>query len=520
MKTHLLIISIFSITTLLGQNDVEPDSTAAVSIGSILKLCETLQQADTFELKYNKIRKFERIENLDKDSINDGQSDYLQEWRKTLKHYLESKTVSDFIYKLEADNYDRQQLSNETYKVLESYTSLKALSALLSIVQGQSFVHDTHKQFVQKKLIHTISVQMQTIAENTLPLYNYPTIEKKWFKGFQIEHANDLLHFGMFQKNNDMDYTGGLKFSIITDLLKLDLFNPTQSYQLITYGGEVYTPYFKDTSLFKTADATNPLDRPHGSFQFIGLENHAIGKYYKSRRTSNIRLGIIGSPFGYNFQFYLHRDLSVSPAPIGWDAQIGFPGRLALQGNYKYERLLDGKQADPAKSNRLRIVPSFSIEAAAGHFMTYLESGFNLSTHNFREKNQINIVSKAYTTKRTQVIKKAVFYADLNITVRGVIHNAMLDGFGLFVTGEENPLAFAKKSKYFLPRSRVRPLVLFTNLSFGWQLSKFNVFYKYSIKSPEYNSSGLLDAVNKKGENISPTAYWHHYGSLGISFTL
>jgi len=519
MKNCFLILLVSLTNATFSQKDY--------ALNLILEKVATIQEKEQFDLNYWKIRKYEKYKaDLSNPQTKwDNEQDSLdaiikiEELKSDLAYYINSKLILDFLYQVESDNYEENQLKRKSRIILQTYTKLKAMSALLTVLQGQSFPNAVHKQFIQKKLIHAISIQMQTVASNTLPLYNYPTTEKVKFKGLQIESSNDLL--APFQKNNDMDYTGSLKVGIITDMLKLDLFKPTQSYQLITYGGEVYTPYFKDANIFVANDTFNPFDRPHGSFQYIGLENHGIAEDFKGRWLTNVRVGIIGGRFGYNFQYYLHKDLSISPAPVGWDAQIGFPGRIALQGNFKYERLLCGDQCTAQSDEKFRIVPSISGEIAVGHFMSYAEFGLNFSRHNFAEKNQVGVISKSFQTKRTQFIKKIQWYADYNLFFRGVLHNSMLEGYGVFRSSEINNIGFAEKSKYILESERIRRLVIFSNLKFGIQLSRFNLFYELSIKSPEYKSEGLIKTYNKGKEVlIDPNFRWHHYASVGLAITL
>jgi hypothetical protein len=45
-----------------------------------------------------------------------------------------------------------------------------------------------------------------------------------------------------------------------------------------------------------------------------------------------------------------------------------------------------------------------------------------------------------------------------------------------------------------------------------------NVFYRYSIKSPEYKSEGLLHTF--EGETLDPSKRWHHWATIGVTFIL
>jgi hypothetical protein len=503
------------------------------SVKELIQMVNRIEQ-DTFDLNYNRYDRYQRIEKK-RENIDSLESAKLAEpptffVKKTIKKYQIgflaradepissiqcSKTISDELFRLERNNFSETKLTPETLEVLQSYSELKALSVLLEFVTRHRFGADAHYSLVREKLISAISLEMKIMADNTYPWYNYETQDKRILKGIQLEHGNDLLTFNLFQTNNDMDYTGALKLSLITDLFKMRIGPVKKSYQVFTYGGEVYTPYFRDTTIFIKNDTFHVLDRPHASFHYIGFENHGIGDKSWARWAVDIKVGIMGGRFGYNFQNILHRDISLSPAPVGWDAQIAYPGRLAIQTRFKYEHIILPKTANKTGS-RIRFFPTGSAEIAAGYFMTYGQIGLNISTHNFNYKNSHSTLSKTRYSNQVDRMRRIRLFGDYDIALRYVKHNSTLEGFGMFKTKEDSLESFAQKSIYRIPEDNVKRVVLYNNFTVGLQFPSFNVFYRYSIKSPEFRSQGFFKDAN--GDPVVPTTRWHHWATIGATF--
>ena len=468
-------------------------------------------------IKYKKYRELEKLHD-DKIKTKGLQDPVALEIERDSLYQFHNwhRQIVEYLFELEKNNYEQNGLKQTTMKTITSFKDLRHLNTMMVRVINRFDSNSTaHEQLIRRKLIHAISDQMKLIAENTQAWYNFNTVEKQWIKGIQIESSNDLFAIGGFQKNNDVDYTGSLKVSISTDLFKMHGLIPTQSYQNIIYGGEVFTPFFKDTIIFPSDTSFSLNDRPHANFEYIGYEINAISNNYRWRWTFSPKIGIIGGRFGYNFQYFLHRDISLSPYPNGWDAQIGNDGRLALQGNLKIERLFFNSQANLPNNPFRILVPSGSAELAIGHFMSYGELGFNLSSQNFRNRNQDNILPPGKHYTGYQRLRFAKGYYNFNFSGRHVIHNTMLEGFGVFQDSEKDPDSFADESQHKLGVDEVKDFVFFSNVTLGAQFSKFNVFYKYSIKSPEVN---IENAVEIDGVSINDR--WHHYATIGLSFIL
>ncbi len=166
-------------------------------------------------------------------------------------------------------------------------------------------------------------------------------------QGVQLHWDNDVWAQG----GADRWYTNGLRLSwswnaeASTALGKgLDLAarwwlwdgaTPTLTY---AFGQSMYTPGNIRTS------AAQPFDRPWGAFLFTGVTAHD----YRGRefRATEFKLGFTGRHAqGERAQAGVHRYLTHSARPEGWDQQLGT--RLGLQLSHTRLRLLgDTKEGD------------------------------------------------------------------------------------------------------------------------------------------------------------------------------
>lgn len=514
----------FLLTQLSAHSVAQENCDTNVTVKTCLQYVDSLN-TDTFHyLNYSKLFRFER--KVDKYNAKIADHDDQLDHQKHVQFLSGHQTIEKIVHYFfchENKNFSVDALTPETNEIIQRFLKLQHLSLLLDQVNKRTDRTDAHNQLVKKKLIHAISVQMKIIGDNTLPWYNYNITEKKWIKGIQIESANDLFALPAYKRNNDMDYTGSLKISISTDILKLNGPIPNLTYQNLIYGGEVYTPFFKDTNIFNQQYAYNVNDRPHGCFEYIGVESHGIGRRYNTRWTNQVRVGTIGGRFGHNFQYFLHRDISFSPYPTGWDAQISNPGRLAFQYNFKHEFQFLWKQSN-AQDSAFRVVPSGSYEVAAGHFMSYVEVGFNLSTQNFKDRNQDNVMPLVRTYKENEKFQKVRGYLNLAISARGVIHNTMMEGYGVFCTKETDTGSFATASLYKMEYEDLRRVVFFSSFTLGLRFRNINLLYSHQIKSPEFskNWEGVInipsDNPDESSKTIQLSKYWHQYATIGLVY--
>jgi hypothetical protein len=181
-----------------------------------------------------------------------------------------------------------------------------------------------------------------------LALLAAPAAAKDGIQGAQLHWDNDVWGGG---SGSDRWYTNGLRASwswnatATTALGRgLDLAgkwwlwegsSPTLTY---AFGQSMYTP-----ANIKIA-APQPDDRPWGAFLFVGATAHAYeGKEF---RATELKLGTTGkSAAGEQAQSWVHKHLTNSARPAGWDQQL--KPRLGVQLSHaRLRRFGDGLTGD------------------------------------------------------------------------------------------------------------------------------------------------------------------------------
>ena len=135
-------------------------------------------------------------------------------------------------------------------------------------------------------------------------------------------------------------------------------------------GHSMYTP--GDISL--TADQIPPGQRPYAAWLYFGFYRELFasdGRYWRY----GLDLGCIGPcAQGEQLQTLIHRNITHSPIPRGWDAQV----RNELGVVFRYEYVPGSWQPLPY----LEVTPHFQF--GAGNFQTYAGTGAMLRLGKFR----------------------------------------------------------------------------------------------------------------------------------------
>lgn len=288
------------------------------------------------------------------------------------------------------------------------------------------------------------------------------------------------------------------------------------------YGFDVYTPYFKDTAVFKSLDSYNPLDRPHASFQYFGWSKKGISLHDKYRWELTVKAGKIGGFAGEGFQTPLHQDITQSPKPVGWGAQIANGGRIGVsfEGTYLWQ-IMSNKNAH----GNWWIYGGHTI----GTFKTGANAGLTFSNRPLAKLNPNFVIKRKYFATNPYTgcrIKNwmLTFFSNLvfqaNFQSNFVQHNTMLQGYGIANTSEGKELT--PKSKYTLSREQVRFVNYSGTLTFAYPTPFYTFFYKLSRFSPE--TKGLDDIGIKRysysTENMKIGHRFHHYGTFGMVFIM
>lgn len=557
----LIVLFLFLFTFRL-QGQTENISVLSTADSALLKsfdsLCVAIQQSiDSGEYAYYRLNS---AENVQKRIEEFGQKQNVL-FRKMRLDYLNRKlksvtetnrivgNVIDVLIRLEnsSGEYSYDRLSNTSTGIIQSISQINMLEILLRSVEDHE-VNDVQpgkgmSSVLKQKLIRAISLQINVLAQKEYVWYNYATDKKQAFLAFNVSTANDLFtpvglgeQFGLvhpnpnqkffFQSNDDRDYTGGVCLEVATHYLKMRRTRPVKSYQTIFWGGDFYSPYFRDTAnKFPRPDSYNTLDRPFASFQYLGYSTHCLSRNNELRWDWSFAFGKIGGKRGQVLQSVLHQDVSYSPRPMGWDAQIANGGRLGFSIQYKpeYQFFTHSRMYHNPKQRHLYI--SAIADLMFGTFMTYGSGGFQLANKDFKSVNTSNAVQRnSHTIKREKKLKFPYLYWNLRISYRRLVHNSMLEGYGVTYTTEPKPWEQTRRdpltpySLYFLKSEEVIRDLCLIDLTVSKQARYFTFFYRFSMISPETTFGDIGIKVPGTNENFNISGRWHHWATIGVCF--
>jgi hypothetical protein len=371
--------------------------------------------------------------------------------------------------------------------------------------------------FFKYKILKEVTNQMNLMMKSKYPYYTYETQKKQPIKFFSVSTGNDL--FSRFATNYDRDYTGSLLVEIGTDYLNPLRRRPIKSYQTLLYGFDVFTPLFTDTTKFTKSTSQDSLDRPHASFQYFGWSKKALSKYGNLRWSTTLKLGKIGGRVGAEFQSLLHQDVSYSPRPKGWNAQISNGGRLGIsfETKHEFQKILCNNISNANSFTNFNFIPF--VELKVGTYMTNSSVGFAFSNKKFNQNNH-NFIN--HRTRQGVISFFDHFMYNISIKSTYVVHNTMLEGFGYFKTSDQDIKQIdnaTPKSPYVLQYSQVRRITFTSNFCLSYTTRYFTVLYNYFVFSPE-TKLGSLKTSNPYSSNLNLKHRWHHFAVIGVSFNI
>lgn len=356
-------------------------------------------------------------------------------------------------------------------------------------------------------------------------LYSFTETSNRIAKAVYLEHQNDF--FSLY--NQDRDLTGAFRFEVFTDLLNLRAITPEYtesayfwnsrnwySYQGVFIGGEGYTPYLRDSTIFRDVYSVDSADRPYASFAYFGRSKHRITSGGMFRVSTQTKIGRIGSARGDSIQSSIHRDITIgSLKPKGWGAQIAAGGRIAIS----QEVLIEGFFHRYFTTSLIK--PTYIIEGTLGHDKTSAAVGLNFSNRNLKQRSSLNF-SFYHPIWWNCILWNVKGY------VRYVQHNSMLEGYGItHQTPDEDPSS--PDDAYVLTRGRdgspdqINEFVYGVELTLSASFEYFSFVFKHSYWSPEYNmlvnskQYGFGDDGNPGSHNFSP---WNHTGTVAMVFRI
>lgn len=469
------------------------------------------------ETKYNN-RRFDNLVSKKNTAVNVGT-------REALK-YLLINLVDE-----EKTNEFSETLLPETLRKIVTKDDAFALVMLRrELIENSDPDKSDH---MKRKLIKVVDRRISETCYEAFPMYSYKNQCQQAVKFVSIRSGNDLFtpaglyatsankdlknsHW-YFQRNDDRDYTGSLLIEVGTDYLRAPRRRNINTYQTVLYGFDVYTPYFRDYTIFTKNDTFNIYDRPHASFQYFGWAKYGLSKWNFYRWSFAIKIGKIGGFNGRDFQAALHQDISYSPRPRGWGAQIANNGRLGY--SFEGSNELDKKLIELSRENhfwnlRFQTLLNWKV----GSYMTNVSLGIQLSNKSFRlnNANYINQRNRQNSIRWSDNLMYAISFSGV-----AVKHNTMLQGYGVFDTNETKNDSLTPGSRYVLMRNQVRPFIWNGSFTISYTTRYVTLFYRWNTYSPETT----LDDTRAKRyptdtETMKIGKRWHHFAVIGISFNV
>jgi hypothetical protein len=205
-----------------------------------------------------------------------------------------------------------------------------------------------------------------------------------FIKGFRLETENDVF-FPVH--NRDRNYTGQFKFEFfVTRIFDKGFFIPfirnkkfhNNNLQSFFFHGMGYTPSREAFS------STAPVvgERPFASYICGGYERTAwwssdTERWKNFSMTTEFTLGKIGSSAAGKVQNFIHEYITVASKPVlGWDNQIGHPGRFAFY--YRINGAWMPFQFKPKDIFLANVGLRYDV-MPVGFFMQYAKLGLSIS---------------------------------------------------------------------------------------------------------------------------------------------
>ncbi len=427
---------------------------------------------------------------------------------------------------------DLTELNNKNNQLVEQYISEfvqpYTLNTLHDTLSRGYFENDSQfetnqlnaiPQLIKEQNLEHLEKRLQHLDAKRYIFYKDQNSEGKFANGFEFYHSNDVFLL-VPSMNQDREMTGGFKFTLITDGLRLRWINLFKwnkdysdgylTYQTISFIGKGFTPYIKYRNNFNLADTLHNYDRPFSSYFCVQGAKHRIWRSGLLRHRGEFQIGAIGISSGRKIQAQLHEDvITESQFVYGWDKQIADGGRLVWQSNHKVDLLLLSNTnrystifkprsylvEKPKRYSGLNLIGEAEINV--GTIMTYAAVGLRYSTLDFLNQSGNNMIQ----AKKPGSRKEFGWKFDLGFNYRHVIHNSLLEGMGLLNPFPEDPYDKINPDFYVLNSDEVERNVFTLDFGVNVRYRRTTFFFRQYFYTLEYQSP--LQNINFQDERFS-----------------
>lgn len=359
---------------------------------------------------------------------------------------------------------------------------------------------------VREDNLNMLSKRLEYLDNRSYSFYKSYHSKPQAIKGFEMYHDNDVFLFS--KMNQDREYTGGFKFTVVTDHLKwrwLRLSNligkkseeNILTYQTFSLGGFGYTPYIRYRNNFALADTIHTLDRPFSSYIYLERAKHRTWRKGLVRHKGEFQVGAVGLSQGSAIQAKLHEDvIHESQFVYGWEKQIANGGRLAIQANHQLDFMLysqSNRYATIFRPNTIRVSESNKkysghniigeVDMSLGTVRTTMGVGLRYSTLNFLQQSHHQMITSHPSKSDEFGIK-----FDFGIKYRYVVHNAMLEGLGFMKPFPFDEYDILELDKFVLNSNELERNLLIVDFGINIKFRKTTVFYRQLFHNLEYKS--------------------------------
>lgn len=456
-------------------------------------------------------------------------------------------------HQLKDDKINRDRLLDSLEEII-NYETLFSLrnrfTKYLDSIESNSLAMNPRSiyKYGLAENLNQLDFHMAQIMKKSYLLYDYHKTSKRFFKSIHIYHDNDF--FMLSEKNMDRDYTGGFRFELTTDQLKLRVLknyftrDDVLTYQSFFIGGEGYTPYIRftedeldgknipyeikdgfftemslDTITSYLTNNQELSDRPFASFQYLGRGKYRMQLKGKWRSTSLVKIGFVGKKVGENIQALLHRDITKnSQRVLNWDRQIAQGGRLAINVDHKIDFMLLSKQSNYLRENGFEKFPSFiniyfPFHLSFGTVHTYYSTlGIGITTQPFNQTSGHGgtVLKKINRAEGLDYLKSLLHNTNLFIEYnrRTVMKNTLLTGFGA-----DDPLDDEANTIYNLEKDDISNHIHFLNVGLHIRLERLTIYYKQTrLMNKEFSKRD----ISNPNTNFQ-TPNWYGWGTVGFN---
>ncbi len=335
-----------------------------------------------------------------------------------------------------------------------------------------------------------------------------------WLRAASFSYVNDLFFFKHL--NSDRDLTGAVRLELLIDPAGRAPLARLPGFVTLSVGADAYTPYIRDTTIYREPMAINRDDRPFASFVYLGLG-------YRSRLGSrgfgsaDLRIGAFGTNLVSGGQTLIHKYLFPNAVtPQGWETQIEAGGRLGASLRAEGEVRLDRPRTEDRSGRLPHPVPTLVGGGMIGHEGTRIDAGLRVYWGGEPGFGEWGLASRS-SSRRLRLAAMAT------ARLRYWAHDSMLEGYGVLRPGPGVGPG-ASGSRYALSRGRdgstnqIRAYVGLLDVQVSARWGRVGVSAKQQISTATFDIPALATRRDPRGRPYDASPLQHVGTVTGVLY--